>query len=464
MAKGLDKSFKCFEIQTQMEYVDRIKVETPNGVLTGREALDYNLEHNENVVSVYGGKHYLDFKKVVDGELVEPHIHYYVKLKDSRKGSTILGYINGFTVSEKTYIAPDLNNPDSIPIGIGQLETIHSSFSKCYEYLLHKDEKSLANPLKHEYTEEEVEIKFIGTDRESVKADTEEMKRSEKYTNPVEDFISEYGERIEKGEITRAILEKDKSIVPLHDYCKYKTYFERALVRQERINLARVNKDGMNMDVVYCYGEAGTGKTTYAKELCNSKGYDYFVSGSSNDPFDGYLGEEAIILDDLRGSCFAFADLLKILDNNTRSQVKSRYFNKVVTCKLIVITSIMNIDKLYSMFNDDVNKEPLEQLKRRCKCVMQFDMDNIRSYVWNKEKRMYDYVVTIPNTYSKKYDVDSMTEDEKIDLASEFLMKTSESIKEIVKYAKENKEVVKDFGKEDPDGFVNGNIEDNPFL
>ena len=218
------------------------------------------------------------------------------------------------------------------------------------------------------------------------------------------------------------------------------------------------------MEVIYCYGEPGTGKTVYAKEYCKSLGYDFFISGSSNDPFDGYLGEEAIILDDLRGSCFAFADLLKILDNNTRSQVKSRYYNKVVTCKLIVITSSMNITKLYSMFNDEVNKEPLEQLKRRCKTVLQFDADNIQLYIWNKTKRMYDYVTTIPNTYSKMYDTEEMTEEEKWNLAKRVLMKSSDSIKDFVKYAEENKDAVRDFGKEDPDGFVNGNIEDNPFL
>ena len=47
-----------------------------------------------------------------------------------------------------------------------------------------------------------------------------------------------------------------------------------------------------------------------------------------------------LILDDLRPSCIGLSDLLKMLDNHTSSSVKSRYYNKVLECKLIIITSI----------------------------------------------------------------------------------------------------------------------------
>lgn len=39
-----------------------------------------------------------------------------------------------------------------------------------------------------------------------------------------------------------------------------------------------------------------------------------------------------IILVDLRPSCMGLSDLLKMLDNNTSSTVKSRYKNKVLEC------------------------------------------------------------------------------------------------------------------------------------
>ena len=40
------------------------------------------------------------------------------------------------------------------------------------------------------------------------------------------------------------------------------------------------------------------------------------------------IKEDVLILDDLRDSDFKFTDLLKILDNHTKSTVKSRYHNK----------------------------------------------------------------------------------------------------------------------------------------
>jgi len=66
-----------------------------------------------------------------------------------------------------------------------------------------------------------------------------------------------------------------------------------------------------------------------------------------------------------------FAELLKMLDNNTNSSVRSRYYNKDISnCKLIVLTSIMKPDELYSFFKDDSgesNQEPIEQFYRRIK-------------------------------------------------------------------------------------------------
>ena len=67
-----------------------------------------------------------------------------------------------------------------------------------------------------------------------------------------------------------------------------------------------------DIDVMFIDGKGGTGKTYYAKKLLTRMGYDYCVSSSSNDPFQDYLGQKAIILDDLRDSAFDFEDLVKM--------------------------------------------------------------------------------------------------------------------------------------------------------
>ena len=91
--------------------------------------------------------------------------------------------------------------------------------------------------------------------------------------------------------------------------------------------------------VLFFCGKAGTGKTYNAKKFLEKKNIDYAVSSSSNDPFQDYMGQKAIILDDLRDDVFSFVDLLKVLDNNTSSSAKSRFNNKVFNGDYIVITS-----------------------------------------------------------------------------------------------------------------------------
>jgi len=122
-----------------------------------------------------------------------------------------------------------------------------------------------------------------------------------------------------------------------------------------------------DMRVLYINGDSGAGKTTLAKYLGLNLGYDVFISGSGSDPLDGYDNEECIILDDLRGDIFKKNELFKLLDNNTNSTVKSRYYNKAITfCKLLIITSIKAPSELYEWGGDD---EPYTQLIRRLKYV-----------------------------------------------------------------------------------------------
>lgn len=122
-------------------------------------------------------------------------------------------------------------------------------------------------------------------------------------------------------------------------------------------------KSERNLEVVFICGKGGTGKTFYAKKMLTNLGYDFCISSSSNDPFQDYAGQRAMILDDLRDGSFELADLLKILDNNTNSSVRSRFNNKVFNGKMIVITSSVPLVYWYPMCK--FRHDSLEQLYRR---------------------------------------------------------------------------------------------------
>lgn len=135
------------------------------------------------------------------------------------------------------------------------------------------------------------------------------------------------------------------------------------------------------LDVVFICGKGGVGKTYYAKKMLASMELDFCVSSSSNDPFQDYMGQKAMILDDLRDKSFELEDILKILDNNTNSSVKSRFNNKVFNGEMIVITSSVPLRYWYQSYKYN-SFDTLSQLYRRITCYV--DVLPTEIYVYNE--------------------------------------------------------------------------------
>lgn len=113
--------------------------------------------------------------------------------------------------------------------------------------------------------------------------------------------------------------------------------------------------------VVYVYGNAGVGKTTFAKRLAQKENLSIFITGSSNDPFEDYDGQEVVVLDDLRPDIFDWSDLLKILDPHTFTLAKARFHNKdMSSVKVIVITSPLSpadfVEKIRKKGSEDIHQ------------------------------------------------------------------------------------------------------------
>ena len=111
---------------------------------------------------------------------------------------------------------------------------------------------------------------------------------------------------------------------------------------------------------MFLSGDTGTGKTSFAKQYCQSL-KRVIVFHLLVMMLCKIIKEDVLILDDLRDSDFKFTDLLKILDNHTKSTVKSRYHNKAFIGDTIVITSYKPLQDWYF----DVPSESKHQLYRR---------------------------------------------------------------------------------------------------
>ena len=276
--------------------------------------------------------------------------------------------------------------------------------------------------------------------------------RPDKYQYPREEVISNYdfGADIDKamqGKVKLAVLLEGIATgkikeYNIHEYCTVSEYVEwnskikGAFEYRTKTLLMKGDRD---MKCIYIQGDSGTGKTSYAKEVCENKEFSYFVSSGSNDVLDGYGGQDAIILDDLRPSALSLSDLLKMLDNNTSSSVKSRYKNKVLECRLIVITTTLNIDDFFrQVFSEQ--PETAKQLRRRCETLIKMTKETMEPHAYDRLNDEYLSIGRLPNPIAVKYGLtEERTKEIMADSLLELLGKTKGMEEALQKWKKEPK-------------------------
>ena len=267
-----------------------------------------------------------------DGTAIEPHYHVYLKLKTSRAADIICGW---FGVAEN------------------RLERVKGTYKNCCAYATHANAKS-----KYQYGAENVRANFdIQAYMQSLEDTLDNKRLIQTLCNEVmtgeKSIFKAKSEIVQSGEFDALSAQLDAA---------YKLYV--ATCRGKR-----------NLEVLYIWGDSGTGKTRYAVDFCKSNGLDYYISSSHNDPFQYYGGEAVAILDDIRTGAFTFEEWLKLLDNHTLSAVQSRYHNKMITAKMIIITT-----PIHPLDFCDGELENLWQFYRRINGYMYFDYDTIKMY------------------------------------------------------------------------------------
>lgn len=231
-------------------------------------------------------------------------------------------------------------------------------------------------------------------------------------------------EMIDKGLIKEYNLHEMLSIV---EYNTYKKDIENGF--NYRANRLRNEVDRM-VECLFITGESGCGKTTYAKQIASEHGYTIFISSGSNDVLDGYAGQDCVILDDLRPSCMGLSDLLKLLDNNTASTVKSRYRNKILECKMIIVTTTLTIDTFFkNVFQEQT--ETIVQLKRRCKTLVTMNMQCMKMYMYSDKLKDYEFIGELPNIVLDKYKLKEMTRQMQLEELKKVLGSAGDMLKKV---------------------------------
>jgi len=329
-----------------------------------------------------------DKDKNDDGTPKVAHIHLFMRLKDSRDFTTISNWFpNG-----------------CVPVNcINKIKA--KRFDEAIPYLIH------VNALdKYQYEFSEVVANFDYKKKIELWENKQDQKDERKENK---NRLNEIIERIGTGEIRK---------YNLHEYIDIVTYSRNKKILENAFKYREETLKGMerNMETIFMTGDSGAGKTTFAKEIAKKHGYSYYISSGSNDIFSDYAQQDCIILDDLRGSSVQFADILKALDPFTSSTVKSRYYNKVLCCKLIIITTVKSIDEFYqNVFEHE--DEPIVQFKRRCQSLYRFSKDKISIYIYDSTRKDYVYLKTIKNPIKDKYPDKPVNKVEELQRLKDFL-------------------------------------------
>lgn len=341
----------------------------------------YTSERIEQLQRLYPDNE--DYKKLKVGDKRKPHWHVYLRMN--------------YSVSFK-FVAKNFDIEEN------NVNKVISRFANCLNYATHNTEEAKKQG-KYLYDDEEVKSNFKWKEERQKAIDNEEKKnRKEEIINQILDGT------IRQFNYTDYITGQE--------YIKFKKEIDCAF----KYRIDKIKGDERNMEAIFITGKSGCGKTTYAKLYAEKLGYSYYISSGSNDVLDGYGGQDCLILDDLRPSCMGLSDLLKMLDNHTSSTVKSRYYNKVLECKLIIITSVLTLEEFFkNVFTEQ--KEPIKQLQRRCKTKIRMEDDYMYLSFYDDEKEKYTSEVMTINDILKKYPRTTYKTEEQInDRAKTFML------------------------------------------
>lgn len=318
------------------------------------ECLEY-IKKELNPIKYAGILHNKD--KNEDGSLKMPHIHVMLQFENARSIENIAKILK----DKPQYIQKW--NGDS---------------TNGYSYLIHATTESQN---QHQYEMDEVSANFDYIDL------IVKTKKRIKFNLTGRDELVIKGllDKLYLGEITKEDVEKQLSG---SQYAKAKNRIES--VYQKHIEIVAdewrnyMRKNNLTIEVIWIYGTAGVGKTRLAKDYASKYGENYFITGSSRDPFQHYEGQNIIILDELRPSIFQYSDLLKMFDPfNDEVMGASRYFDKPLTANVFIITSPYKPKDFYSKIIEenkkfDVGTDTFKQLARRIDLVLHLDKESLQ--------------------------------------------------------------------------------------
>lgn len=280
------------------------------------------------------------------------------------------------------------------------VEKIKGKFTSSYLlYIVHEDRGSIQQG-KTKIPYDLVEANF-SIDYNSL---VENTRRSETLDDKLD--------KLANGEISEFDLYQSESVSVLRKNLKR---ISDALVTRSK--KAKVQGKERDMQVVYITGKARTGKSYLAKRLAKEAGYSVYETSNGKNPFDDYMGQDAVIVDDIRASDFKFNEFLKITDNHMSAMVSARYHNIDLNCKCMYLTSVVPLSEFYENLRKE-NDEASEQITGRIGMLIEVDKKTFDISVYNDETMTYEKIARgLPNPILTDKDIQRMNVNERKKMA-----------------------------------------------
>lgn len=199
------------------------------------------------------------------------------------------------------------------------------------------------------------------------------------------------------------------------------TYAQRKIA----LTVQAMENGEFKLSVFFIKGASGSGKSMFTdrlvkhlqKDAKTKLGEDWTVcSVAASNPFDEYLGEDILVMDDLRGMSLTASDWLKLLDPDRASYGSARYKNKKMACRVIIINSEKDeLEFFYYLKNSGGGdrSEALDQFFRRIMaCVKVYRVpDNLdcRRIEVGSMQETNRYLADIPGTKDSNGDSKQVT-------------------------------------------------------
>lgn len=311
-------------------------------------------------------------------EDVQPHIHLSIRFKNPRTLNSI-----------------------STKLGIPHQYIVkwNENYETAFSYLTHSTPKASSDG-KYKYSPDDVQANFNFKSWLSTLAEKQDIITSK--SNPSND-INHLLDLLYLGIINLEYVETHISGSEYAKNCKrIKDVHNKYLENLASARRAERKKNGQTVSVIWIYGDSGTGKTRFAKEQAEKITQNYFITGSSRDPFQLYEGEDVIIYDEARPNDIPYADLLRLLDPYGEfTSAPSRYYDKSICASTYFITSPYSPYDFFNSLSVNSKVDSFTQLLRRISLVVKMDNSEINGMIFIDDETKFIPLLNCcqPNPY-----------------------------------------------------------------